>query len=118
MRKVSLALTGLVLGLLVLGQVGTGQDKGVAGKNHTVEIQDGKYVPDKLTVAVGDTVTWLNKDNKGHSATADKKDDANFFDTKEVAGGKSSAPVTFKKAGDVPYHCAAHPTMKGTVTVK
>lgn len=84
----------------------------VVGQN-AVEIKDFKYSPATLTVKVGDTVTWTNKDLAGHSATADD----GSFDTGVLSQGKSGS-FTFTKAGTFAYHCLPHPNIKGTIVVE
>lgn len=83
----------------------------VAG--NTVEIKDFAYSPASLSVKVGDTVTWTNKDLTGHSATADD----GSFDTGVLAQGESGS-FTFTKAGTFAYHCTPHPNIQGTITVE
>src|SRR4051812_22414634 len=94
-----------ILGALLLAQLGAGEEKPEkAGKNVTVKMKDNSFDPKEITIEVGDTITWMNTGDNPHTATSDKKDDPNAFDTKDVASGKSSKPVEFKKAGTVPYH--------------
>jgi plastocyanin len=72
-----------------------------------------KFQPDVLTVAVGDTVIWVNKDIVAHTATAPD----GTFDSKLIAPDKSWK-LTVRKPGDFPYVCTYHPTMKGTLKVE
>jgi plastocyanin len=58
---------------------------------HTVTIEGTKFTSGDLTVAVGDSIVWLNKDPYPHTAT---------------------------KAGDFAYTCSIHPSMKGTLHVR
>lgn len=97
----------LVLGGLALGAL----PADAAG--HTVTIAGHKFSPAKLTVAAGDTITFVNNDNAPHTATA--KDGA--FDTGRLSTGES-ATVTVGAAGAHAYICKIHPSMKGTVTAK
>lgn len=80
---------------------------------NTVGIENFAYSPSTITVKVGDSVTWTNKDGVGHSATADD----NSFNT-GVLSQNQSGSVTFSKAGTYPYHCSVHPSMHGTVIVQ
>ncbi|MGE5142847.1 MAG: cupredoxin family copper-binding protein [Acidobacteriota bacterium] len=79
---------------------------------HTVTMDGVKFEPATITVAPGDTVTWINKDPFPHTATA-----AGVFDSREIAPGKSWK-WTARKAGVYDYVCTLHPTMKGTITVQ
>jgi plastocyanin len=80
--------------------------------SHQVLIKGMKFDPRELTVAAGDSVTFLNEDNAPHTATA--RDGS--FDTGRLAKGES-AEVSFGRAGSFDYFCAVHPMMKATITV-
>src|SRR5947199_362722 len=106
---------------VVTGSVSLAEDKKEAKEvaSKTVQMQDDKFVPVKIEIKVGDSVVWENKGCNTHTATADDK----TFDTKDVAPGKSSAPVKFTKAGEYKYYCIHHGKpggvgMSGTVIVK
>jgi len=61
------------------------------------------YSPDTATVAVGQTVQWVNDDAMVHTATAN----GGTFNTGNVAAGGQSALVTIGGASGVrAYHCA------------
>jgi plastocyanin len=81
--------------------------------NHAVQIKGLKFIPSKISVAVGDTITFTNADPMAHTATAGDSS----FDTGTLASGKS-ARVKITKAGSHPFHCAIHSSMKGIVTAK
>ncbi|RTL94637.1 MAG: copper-binding protein [Hyphomicrobiales bacterium] len=81
--------------------------------NHAVQIKGMKFNPSKVSVAVGDTITFTNADPMTHTATAGD----GSFDTGDLASGKS-ARVKIAKAGSHPFHCAIHSSMKGVVTAK
>ncbi len=79
----------------------------------SVAIQDFSFQPASLTVSVGSTVTWTNKDNVGHTVTAD---DGSF--KSGTIGGGATFTQTFARAGTYSYHCSIHAYMKATVTVQ
>lgn len=81
-----------------------------AATDHAVAIQGMKFVPDDLSVAVGDTVTFTNMDSAPHTGTA--KDGS--FETGKLSKGKSGT-VTISAAGDHAYFCKVHPNMKGVI---
>lgn len=81
---------------------------------HTVTIDASRFQPAKLTVRVGDSVVWVNKDLFPHTATSKP---AGTFDSKVIAAGKSWTYTATKK-GALDYVCIFHPTMAGTLTVK
>src|SRR5438876_356438 len=57
------------------------------GASRTVTIQSFAFTP--LTITVGDTVTWQNRDDTTHTATSD----ANAFDTGQLPPGASSRAI-------------------------
>ena len=79
----------------------------------SVNIANFAYDPPTIKIKVGDTVTWTNKDNVGHSATADD----GTWDTGVLQQGKSGS-AKFSKAGVFTYHCSVHPNMHGTIVVQ
>jgi plastocyanin len=80
---------------------------------HTVAIDASRFEPDTLTVMVGDTVVWVNKDLVAHTATSK----AHAFDSGLIPPGKSWK-YTPKRAGDSAYTCSYHPRMSGLLRVK
>jgi plastocyanin len=71
------------------------------------------YTPDDVNVSVGATVTWTNTDSVSHTSTSD----VSGWNSGIVApGGQFS--FAFQTAGTFRYHCAIHPGMIGTVTVR
>jgi plastocyanin len=118
MRKLIVLLLGCVVVLSNLAGPTPGQDK-KAGKTHKVLMVDDEFKPKKLEIAVGDTIIWVNKGKKTHAASSEEKvPKALAFDTDDIEPGDSSKPVTFKKAGEVPYNCFHHRNMKGVIIVK
>ena len=103
------ALTLLALGML--GRVG-GAASGGGPKTHAVTFEATSFKPDRLTVAVGDTVVWVNKDPFPHTATA-----AGAFDSGGIDPEKSWKFLPVKK-GSFDYICTFHPTMKARLTVE
>ncbi|MRS04355.1 hypothetical protein EG832_14240 [bacterium] len=78
-----------------------------------VEIEDFAYVPATITVKVGTTVTWTNKDTVRHTVTAD----SGLFDSGLFGKGESFS-YTFTEAGTYSYFCIPHTYMKGVVVVE
>ena len=89
------------------GTGGTGQPPA-----NEVYIQGMAFYPAAISVAVGTTVKWTNKDAITHTVTSDTK----VFDSGAVGGGATYS-YTFSTAGIYPYHCTIHPSMMATVTV-
>ena len=82
---------------------------------------DDAFAPNPVRLVIGqnNTVIFYNADGAGgagvpHTAT----DRAGGFDTKVLAFGQSSAPITIDKPGTYNYFCQIHPTtMRGTIVV-
>jgi plastocyanin len=83
-------------------------------KTHTITIKDFKFMPDTLTVNVGDTIVWKNDDIAPHTATAKGK---NAFDSGNIEPGASWSYVV-KKKGSYSYVCTYHLSMKGKLVVR
>jgi len=81
--------------------------------DHTVTIAGFAFSPSSLSIAAGDTVTWVNTDGATHTAT----DDGSAWDTGFLGGSVSSSPITFSTAGDFSYHCAIHTFMTASIQV-
>ena len=67
-----------------------------------------------ITVTVGTTVAWTNRDGVPHTTT--ELSDTEIWDSKSLQPGQSFE-FTFTEAGTFNYFCAIHPTMTATVTV-
>lgn len=118
-RSVSIAGLAAILMLGVAG-LGVGQRSSIAAaqdKASTVEIKidNFSFGPASLTVAVGTTVTWTNRDDIPHTVVS--TDDAKTFKSK-VLDTDEKFSFTFSKAGTYPYFCSIHPKMTGKVIVQ
>lgn len=84
-----------------------------AAEEHIVEMQGLEFVPAELTIAPGDTVTWVNADVLAHTATAS---DGSWDSGSMTKGDEWS--YTFNETGAFDYDCTFHPTMTGVVIVE
>src|SRR5579859_4357131 len=80
-----------------------------------VEIDNFTFKPNELTVRVGASVTWVNRDDVPHTATS--KDATPAFDSKALDTDDSYS-FKFTSPGVYHYYCKVHPHMTGTITVK
>ena len=78
-----------------------------------VKIDNFSFGPATLTVAVGTTVTWTNRDDIPHTVVSDDK----IFKSK-VLDTDEKFSFTFTKPGTYPYFCSVHPKMTGKVVVQ
>ncbi|MBR0827376.1 cupredoxin domain-containing protein [Bradyrhizobium manausense] len=85
----------------------------VPASAETVQItmENLEITPAEVSLKVGDTVEWINKDVFAHTATARGGD----FDVNLPA--KKSATSVVKKTGTVEYYCRFHPNMKATLRI-
>lgn len=84
-----------------------------AGKRVTVVIENLKCQPETITVDVGDTIIWTNKDEREHTVTAD---DGSFSSGRLRKG--TSFSHTFDKPGRYSYGSDPSPRTKGLVVVR
>ena len=98
----ALALAALVLspGLLA------------AGTAHRVSMEAMKYAPETLEVAVGDTVTWVNRDPVPHTVSAGKSLESGTIEAER------EWKYVARQKGRVDYICRFHPGMRATLIVK
>ena len=80
---------------------------------HTVTIEEMRFQPERLTVAPGDTIVWVNKDLVPHTATSE----AGRFDSQTIQTAESWK-FTARTRGEFAYICSFHPTMKAMLNVK
>lgn len=101
-------------GLAVRSAAGSGEGSTPTPRRHVVEIRALAFHPPALTVSLGDTVVWINRDIFPHTATATG---AGAWDTGTLAAG-ASGPLVVRAKGVAPYLCTLHPSMRGTLEVR
>ncbi len=79
-----------------------------------VDIQNFAYTPDPVTIPVGGTITWTNRDPEPHTATARDREVLQSGTLKQ----DERYTETFEAAGTYEYFCEFHPNMKGTLVVE
>jgi plastocyanin len=109
----------LVIVAATLGVPSCRRDSGAAANKaaaatHSITIEAVSYKPETLTLNVGDTIVWINKDPFPHTATSRPAG----FDSKEMRADGGSWTYTASKAGDFRYVCTLHPTMQGVLHVR
>jgi plastocyanin len=78
----------------------------------SVAIDNFAFGPQEISVPVGTSLTWTNREAVRHTATSD----AGVWDSDILANGQAFA-FTFTDAGDFAYHCDIHPSMTGVIHV-
>jgi len=82
------------------------------------EDTDECFIPSRIRVDRGDTVTWYNEDTAAHTVTSGNAGDGpdGIFDSSLFMAG-TTFEHTFDESGTFPYFCMVHPWMAGTVIV-
>ena len=76
------------------------------------------YIPSKISIRQGESVTWLNEDAAFHSVTSGAYENPNgMFDSGHLDPNESFT-VKFEESGTFDYFCTLHPWMKGKVIVE
>ena len=95
----------------------------LASSAYAAEIQMGSggmlvFEPCELTIAVGDTVTFVNNELPPHNVIFADHDELSHGDLAFTAG--ESFDVTFEQAGDYAFQCDPHAGagMKGVIHVQ
>ena len=121
LQKVLIAIAGLAFlgfGLLssVHGQGGTDAPLTADQPNlptSSVAIDNFSFSPASITVPVGVTLTWTNRDDIPHTVVSDdQKFKSKALDTDEKFS------FTFTEPGTYSYFCSIHPKMVAKVIVE
>jgi plastocyanin len=107
-----LALLAITTAFAAAGCGGGGSAK-VLKAGDVVSMQNLRFKPDHVQVAVGQKVTWRNDENIGHDVKADSG--ASF--SSETFNKDKTYSFTPAKAGTIKYECTLHPGMDGTIDV-
>ena len=101
-----------VLGIAALGAKNSAVAAQQKPQGSEVKIDNFSFGPAVVTVSVGSTVTWTNRDDIPHTVVS--ADDPKVFKSK-VLDTDEKFSFTFNKAGTYPYFCSIHPKMTGKV---
>ncbi len=123
MKRKSVWVAGLALPVMIAVFLGAGSRKITAAATtandrpiaaaSAVKIDNFSFGPQTITVPVGATVTWTNRDDIPHTAVStDGVFKSKVMDTDEKFS------YTFSKAGTYAYYCTIHPKMTGQVVVR
>jgi|SRR5579871_2492198 len=80
--------------------------------NLEIKIDNFTFGPQKLSVKVGDTVTWTNDDDIPHTVVSVGKFRSKALDTEDKYSFTFTAPGTYE------YFCGLHPHMQGSIVVE
>jgi amicyanin len=99
-------MLGLLAGVAVMAAP-------VGAKDTEAKIENFTFVPQRLTIKAGSTVTWTNADDIPHAVASTAK----AFKSK-VLDTNDKFSFTFTNAGVYEYFCSLHPHMTGTIVVE
>lgn len=105
MKLVKLGCLCLAMGLIGISQAETVE----------VDIKKYKFIPQTITINVGDTVVWTNREKRQyHSVWFEQsgEPETDYFFPDETY------QKVFDEIGEFPYRCGPHPEMSGLVIVK
>ena len=78
-----------------------------------VDIDQFTFLPQRITVKAGTTVTWINEDDVPHTVASSSK----VFKSKAL-DTRDKFSFTFTTPGTYDYFCSLHPHMTGAVVVE
>lgn len=109
-KRIGISSAVVSLALISIGAIRTAEP---AANVVEVTIVDLSFRPDSVTIKVGQTVRWINKDGRDHILLAN---DQSFKSPNMSPGDKFENKFT--EAGKFEYRCVYRPRMTGTVVVE
>jgi plastocyanin len=106
-RRLGIRRLGIAIAAATILQAGA-----VRAEDTMVNIDNFTFEPAQLTVKVGTTVTWKNRDDIPHTIVSAGKFRSKTLDTDD------GFSFTFTTAGDYKYFCSLHPHMTGMIKVE
>jgi|GraSoiStandDraft_12_1057312.scaffolds.fasta_scaffold130242_1 plastocyanin len=103
-------VTALAVAALAAGALAS---QGAPAADAKVQIDQYAFLPQRITVKPGTTVTWTNDDDDSHTVASSSK----LFKSKALDTGDKFS-FTFTTPGRYDYFCSLHPHMTGAVVVE
>jgi plastocyanin len=113
MRTISGICIATALAVVLLGAPRAVAAQPAPAAAAEVEIDQFAFVPQRITVKAGTTVTWISEDDVPHTVASSNK----LFKSKALDTGDKFS-FTFTTPGTYAYFCSVHPHMRGTVVVE
>ena len=124
MRAMRRTLLPLLASTVLLAACGSDDDGGGSSESapasnggaaaNQVDMVDLKFEPKTISVAVGDKVTWTNRENVPHNVVNKQDGEQPKSELFNEGGTYSYTPTA---AGTIEYVCTIHPGMEGTIEV-
>jgi plastocyanin len=113
MRTINAVRIATALAVILLGAPRAVAAQPAPAAAAEVEIDQFAFVPQRIRVKAGTTVTWINDDDAPHTITSSSK----LFKSKALDTEDKFA-FTFTTPGTYAYFCSLHPHMTGVVVVE
>lgn len=94
--------------------------EGAMMDKNTIQISSLAFSPKSITIKVGESVTWINKDSQDHTVNSSPHPthtDNPFLNVGLIRPGEKKS-LTFDKAGIYKYHDHLNPSLNGSVAVE
>ena len=113
MRTISAIRIATALAVMLLSAPRAVAAQPAPAADTAVEIDQFAFVPQRITVKAGTTVTWTNEDDAPHTIASSNK----LFKSKAL-DTEDKFSFTFTTPGTYAYFCSLHPHMTGVVVVE
>jgi plastocyanin len=114
----SVSIMMLVLGCNKSTDYSTNPPGNVTPGANEILIQNMAFSPAGMTVNLGTTIKWTNKDNVPHTVTSGTPGSpSGLFDSGNMALN-GNFTYTFNQTGTFKYYCTVHPMMTATIIVQ
>ena len=100
-------------GVVLLVAAATFAARSAPATDAEVDIDQFTFLPQRITVKAGTTVTWINEDDVPHTIVSSSK----VFKSKALDTADKFS-FTFTTPGTYEYFCSLHPHMTGAVVVE
>ena len=100
-------------GVVLLVAAATFAARSAPATDAEVDIDQFTFLPQRITVKAGTTVTWINEDDVPHTVASSSK----AFKSKALDTADKFS-FTFTTPGTYDYFCSLHPHMTGAVVVE
>ena len=100
-------------GVVLLVAAATFAARSAPATDAEVDIDQFTFLPQRITVKAGTTVTWINEDDVPHTIVSSSK----VFKSKALDTADKFS-FTFTTPGKYDYFCSVHPYMTGAVVVE
>ncbi len=114
MRTIKAGLrVATAFGVVLLVAAATFAARSAPATDAEVDIDQFTFLPQRITVKAGTTVTWSNEDDVPHTIVSSSK----VFKSKALDTADKFS-FTFTTPGTYDYFCSVHPHMTGAVVVE